>query len=228
MVDEIRALENTWLKKDYRIQSDLLTSDRKLKISKGKVYKVTRVEERDAGTDMGGHFQVDIAHGAGTWYLFGGHWHLPWQEEPKTKLVKLPEWNEVNWSNWKAPVSKYFTVGEVTLRERERIPASTQVKKNVILAARQLDDIRDWWGSPLGINSWYRPWHVNTRIGSRAPNHPNGYGVDFRPMGGSIWEMQKRFESEWYNKGRWKGGFGRGARKGFVHIDLRGKRVWNY
>ncbi|NEP47243.1 MAG: peptidase M15, partial [Okeania sp. SIO2H7] len=94
--------------------------------------------------------------------------------------------------------------------------------------ARKMDDIREWWGGPLGVNSWYRPWHVNTRIGSRAPNHPNGYGIDFRPLNGSVWEMQKRFQEEWYNAGKWNGGFGLGARKGFVHLDLRGKRVWNY
>ena len=227
MVETIKAIENTLLKKDYRVQSDLLKSDRKLNVPKGKIYKVTRVEERDAGTDMGGHFQIDIAHGAGTWYIFGEHWQLPWQEEA-AKPDKLPEWSEVNWQDWRSPVSKYFTVGEVTLRQRDRIPKDPQVKKNIIRVARDMDEIRDWWGGPLGINSWYRPWHVNARIGSRAPNHPSGSGVDFRPLGGWIWEMQKRFESEWYNKGRWQGGFGRGAKKGFVHIDLRHKRAWNY
>ncbi len=47
-----------------------------------------------------------------------------------------------------------------------------------------------------------RPWHVNTRIGSRVPNHPNGYGVDFRPLQGEVWELQKRFQAEWYEEGK--------------------------
>jgi len=225
---EIQAIQDTILKKDYRIQSIYLASDRKVNVPKGKVYKVTHIEERGAETDMGGHFRIDLAYGAGTWYLFGDHWQLPWQTVSDASLIKLPEWNEVNWSDWKSPVSKYFTVGEVTLRQQERIPSSAKVKKNVILVARHMDEIREWWGAPIGVNSWYRPWAVNNRIGSRAPNHPNGYGVDFRPMGGSIWEMQKRFESEWYDKGRWKGGYGRGAKKGFIHVDLRNRRCWNY
>ena len=151
---------------------------------------------------------------------------MPWQEPHSSG--KQPEWHEVNWLDMSAPVSKHFTVKEVCLGQRERIPDSDEVKKNVIRVARKMDEIREWWGSPIAVNSWYRPWSVNRRIGSRSPNHPGGTGVDFRPLNGSTWEMQKRFEAEWYNAGRWQGGFGRGAKKGFIHVDLRGRRSWNY
>lgn len=228
MVETIKAQQTTWLKKDYRIQSDLLSDDMKVAVPEGKEYKVERVEERDADTDMGGHFKIDLAYGAGSWYLFGEHWHLPWQVEVPSPPAKLPDWDEVNWSDWNAPVSKYFNVGEVALRDRERIPTQTQIKQNVIAIAREMDAIRDWWGGPMAVTSWYRPWAVNTRIGSRAPNHPGGYAVDFRPSKGSVWELEKRFKSEWYDTGKWKGGFGLGAKKGFIHLDLRHKRIWNY
>ena len=117
---------------------------------------------------------------------------------------------------------------------RERIPrddgqwSEREIKQNVIIAARHLDEIREWWGGPIGVNSWLRPWKVNARIGSRAPNHPSGTGIDFRPLGGSVWEMQKRFKAEWYDTGKHSGGLGLGANKGFLHTDLRGKRIWNY
>ena len=230
MSETIKALNDTWLKKDYRYSADQLADSHKVIVKKGKTYQVKSCDERDAGTEMGGHFRIELGYDAGIWYIFGEHWRLPWQVAVEEPPKKLPEWNEVNWNDWSAPVSKYFTVGEVTNRSRERIPTSsdTAIKKNIIRIARHMDDIREWWGAPLGVNSWYRPWHVNTRIGSRAPNHPNGYGIDFRPLGGSVWELQKRFEAEWYNAGKWNGGFGLGARKGFVHLDLRGKRAWPY
>lgn len=228
MNESITALADTWLKKDYRILADLLADDHKLAVPEGKIYKVESVEERDADTDMGGHFLVNLAHSAGTWYIFGEHWQLPWQVVVEHPPAKLPEWNQVNWKDWDAPVSKYFTVGEVTNRSAERIPTAPDIKKNIIAIARKMDEIREWWGSPLAVNSWYRPWPVNIRIGSRAPNHPGGYAVDFRPLKGSVYELEKRFKSEWYDTGKWKGGFGLGARKGFIHIDLRGRRMWNY
>lgn len=228
MAESIEALQDTWLKKDYKFSAADLADNYKVEAPKGKRYKVLSYDERDAETDMGGHFKIDLDHGGGTWYIFAEHWQLPWQKIVEEPPKKQPEWSEVNWNDWSAPVSKYFTVGEVTNMSRERIPTSTDIKKNIIAIARHMDDIREWWDGPIGVNSWYRPWHVNTRIGSRAPNHPGGYAVDFRPLGGSVWEMQKRFQSEWYNAGKWNGGFGLGARKGFVHLDLRGKRVWNY
>lgn len=229
MTETITALAQTWLKKDYRFSADDLSDDRKVKVEPGKNYKVESCEERDADTEMGGHFRIDLAHGGGTWYIFGEHWQLPWQVVIDNPPANVPEWNEVNWSDWSQPVSKYFTVGEVTLRSRERIPTQTEIKKNIIKIARKMDEIREWWDAPLAVNSWNRPWAVNTRIGSRAPNHPGGYAVDFRPLkGGSVWDLQKRFEDEWYNTGKWQGGFGRGAKKGFIHIDLRGRRIWNY
>jgi hypothetical protein len=228
MTETIEALEDTWLKKDHHIQASLLSADRKVQVPAGKIYQVDTVEERDADTEMGGHFRIDLAHGAGTWYLFGEHWKLPWQVEVKNPPSKLPEWDQINWNDWSAPVSKYFTVGEVTLKQRERIPSQPDIKKNVVAIARKMDEIREWWGAPLAVNSWYRPWAVNARIGSRAPNHPGGYAVDFRPMKGSVWELQKRFKDEWYDTGKWQGGFGLGAPKGFIHLDLRGRRMWNY
>lgn len=227
MVEYIEALQDTWLKRDYR-PADELSEHYKKFVKKGERYPVDSYDERDAGTDFGGHILVNMAYGTGTWYIYSLHWQMPWQIVVEKPPAKVPEWDQVDWNNWSAPVSKYFTVGEVTNMSRERIPTATDIKKNIIAIARQMDDIREWWDGPLGVNSWYRPWAVNTRIGSRAPNHPGGYAVDFRPLNGSVWDLQARFQKEWYDTGKWKGGFGLGANKGFIHIDLRDRRVWNY
>lgn len=229
---EIRAEVDTWLTKTDE-QASSLPSDQKVEVPAGKTYPIKRGpivlsenEDEDTGTSSG-KIKINIQHGAGEWYIFGEHWRLPWQiiaEEPKAQ----PEWDEVDWNFWNAPVSKYFTVGEVTNMSLERIPTDPTIKRNIVNMARQMDEVREWWGGPLGVTSWYRPWAVNRRIGSSAPNHPGGYAVDFRPLNGSVWELQKRFQEEWYDTGRWDGGLGLGARRGFMHLDLRNRRVWNY
>lgn len=144
-------------------------------------------------------------------------------------LVKKSKQNPaIDWKNFDSKISKYFTVREVAIGQRDRLPTNTTHQANAIKLALKLDEVRDWWGSPLLVNSWYRPPHVERRIGGSFANHPFGYAADIRPAQGSIWEFQKRFETEWYNTGKWQGGFGRGAQKSFIHLDTRNRRVWNY
>jgi len=229
------ALQDTYLKKSWDKQAKALTDDDRHFVPKGKAIAAESYDEFEddddddaiAHSDQNGHIFVTLAHGQGEWYLFAEHFQFESQVIIQAPS-KLPEWNDVNWIDFAAPVSQFFTVGEVTNMSRERIPREVTVQKNIIAIARRMDEIREWWGGPLGVNSWYRPWPVNRRIGSRAPNHPNGYGVDIRPLNGSVWDLEKRFEQEWYNAGKWNGGFGKGARRGFIHLDLRSKRVWDY
>lgn len=242
----ITARQDTWLKKTTG-QADDLSDDQKVFIgkdeSKGVITWGANIPDIPPAGDQQseeeketGHELIKLAAGAGVWNIYVEHWQgFPWHKvsknTPETKF-QVPEWNEVNWRDWDAPVSKYFTVGEVTNMSRERIPTATDIKKNIIAIARHMDDIREDWGGPLGVNSFYRPWHVNTRIGSRSSNHPSGTAVDFRPLDGrTVWELQKWFDKNWYQTGRWGGGFGLGANRGFVHLDINpqfGKRAWNY
>jgi hypothetical protein len=227
---QITATRATYLKKAVA-QASTLADNQRVAVQPGRSYTITAYHETedDEGAGGDGHSRVDLGHGAGSWYIFNDHWRLPWDDLPMSTPSRQPEWNTVNWSNFGDAVSKYFTVGEVTNMSRERIPTDATIQQNIIRVARLMDQVREWWGSALGVNSWYRPWHVNRRIGSSAPNHPNGYAVDFRPLSrGSVWDLQSRFEREWYDTGRWPGGFGRGANKGFIHVDLRGRRKWNY
>jgi uncharacterized protein YcbK (DUF882 family) len=94
--------------------------------------------------------------------------------------------------------------------------------------AKELDKVREWWGSGLRVTSWYRPPHAESAAKGSFANHPYGFAVDIAPVNGSVQELQRRFEAEWYRTGKWKGGFGRGAKKGFIHLDLRNRRIWDY
>lgn len=136
--------------------------------------------------------------------------------------------DKISWSNFDSKVSKYFTVGEVALNQKDRIPVNPEHRRNIVRLAKLLDQVREWWGSPIRVTSWYRPPHVERRVGGSFHTHPFGLAADIAPANGRIAEFQNRFEKEWYQTGKWKGGFGRGAKKGFVHLDTKNKRVWNY
>lgn len=230
---EMIALADTWLKKYYDRQATMLPDDQRHAVKKGESWGIDSWEEADARLHSD-HAAVKLKANSGSWFIYLPHWQMPSMilfEAPS----KLPKASDVDWHDNRCPVSKYFTVGEVINNSDERRPirgdgeaSARDIQNNIIAIARKMDKIREWWGGPLGVNSWYRPWAVNRRIGSRAPNHPSGYAVDFRPLNGSVWDLQNRFKKEWYDAGKWEGGFGLGARKGFVHLDLRGKRTWNY
>lgn len=232
----VKAITNTWLKKHWAKQSSQLAEHEKVSVSKGSTYTGSLQEfEEDHLTngfsEQHGHFKLELSHGAGTWYLYGEHWQFVDTDviAPDSGYAVPKGWQEVNWQSMSSPVSKYFTVGEVALNQQARLPTDDSIKQAIFSMAERMDEIREWWGHPLGINSWYRPWPINRAIGSRAPNHPEGTGVDFRPLaGGTVHDLQTRFKREWYDTGKWQGGFGLGARKGFIHLDLRGRRLWNY
>ena len=85
--------------------------------------------------------------------------------------------------------------------------------------------MREAWGHPLGVTSWYRPPNVEREVKGSGANHPFGFAADIYPLGGGdIWAFQK-WADKWWGK---RGGLGYGAKKGFVHVDLRHYRRWNY
>lgn len=231
---KMTALCDTWLKKDWEKQASQLDDTERAFAPIGKSYFFDELTENSLETEtsgQAGHAKIKLAHGAGEWYLFVEHWKFPWSEDTTPVFGDLPEWDEVEWDNWTSPVSKYFTSGEVSLYQRDRIPTAKNIQQNVIQIARKIDQVRDWWGSPLLVNSWYRPPHVERRVGGTGANHPYGFAVDIRPKEGSVWDLQSRFEREWFDAGKWQGGFGRGAKKGFIHLDLREPnqpRKWDY
>ena len=86
--------------------------------------------------------------------------------------------------------------------------------------------MREAWGSPLLVNSWYRPPDINRAVGGASNSqHLYGKAADIRPAQGNIYDFQK-----WLDNVAWKDkAVGYGAKKGFVHVDLRPGRIrWNY
>jgi len=139
------------------------------------------------------------------------------------KLIKAA-WNEIDWANMNAYISESFTVGEYLRYDPKRIPTSDTVKKNAKAIIDEAQKIREAWGSPLVITSGFRPPAVNRAAGGVSNSqHLNGSAIDIKPANGKIFEFQSWLDAR-YDKA-----LGYGARKGFVHIDLRpGKIRWNY
>jgi putative chitinase len=129
--------------------------------------------------------------------------------------------------NWRIPsqrISKYFTVGDVTQRDNRRIPTDPTVINNILRLAKELDEVREAWGGPIGVTSWYRPPAVNRAVGGVSNSqHINGGAADIYPVGKDIYQFQKWLDSKWDKA------LGYGAKRGFVHCDLRPGRIrWNY
>jgi hypothetical protein len=129
----------------------------------------------------------------------------------------LPQKRAIDWNDFDCKISKYFTVGEATNRDSRRIPAAgSDVAKNILAMAIELDKIRDAWGKPIGVTSWYRPVAINRAVGGASRSqHINGRGVDIYPIGGDTYAFQ-----DWLDD-RWFGALGYGARRNFCHVDNR-------
>jgi peptidoglycan hydrolase-like protein with peptidoglycan-binding domain len=131
---------------------------------------------------------------------------------------------KVDWTDFNQPISDYFTVGEATNFDPQRVPTNLTIQKNILLLAKELDKVREAWGSPISVNSWYRPPSVNKAVGGvRNSQHLTGKAADIRPKQGDVLAFQS-----WLDK-RWGKALGYGAKRGFVHVDLRpGNIRWNY
>jgi len=122
----------------------------------------------------------------------------------------------------------HFTWAEAT-KNCSRVPISSNITKNIILAANKLETIRTRYGDkPIFITSWYRPPAVNRAVGGASRSkHLEGHAFDFYVIGENLFKVQRDMLN-W-----WPGGLGKGSRRGFVHSDCRNefgqsKAIWNY
>jgi len=117
-----------------------------------------------------------------------------------------------------------LTWGEFT-QGCTRVPESNEIINNMIKATKGFGKIRQTYGSPLQINSGYRPPSINRAVGgARASQHINGLALDIAPIDG---DMKRLFE---VCRASDCTGLGRGMHRGFVHVDWRsgGRVVFDY
>lgn len=133
---------------------------------------------------------------------------------------------KIDWFNYNSKVSKYFTVGEVTQRDSRRIPRDLVTKRRIKKFAQELDKLREKYGCPIRVNSWYRPKDINKAVGGVSNSqHIHGWAADIE----FVANIHKKISIEQDLNKTWKGGVGLGAaRKGFTHIDMGPRRRWSY
>jgi hypothetical protein len=202
----IEATQDTWLKKEP-VQATELGEKEKVSCPKGRDYAVVAYAECPAD----GHAQVELAAGAGTWFLYEPHWR---------KVIGAGEamQAEVDWSDFNCLVTPNLTVGEILMFSKARIPsANSSVRQRLLKTANEFQKIRDAWGSPIGVTSFYRPASINAAVGG-VPNskHVTGQAFDIYPIDRSLESFYQWIQF------RWRGGLGDGRHRGFLHLDTEG------
>ena len=202
----IQAVQTTWLKKEP-VQAAGLGEKEKVLVPVGRAYAIVAYVERPADA----HARVELASGAGTWFLFEPHWQ---------KVIGSGEFMrpEVDWNDFDCRVTPNLTVGEVLQWDRRRIPGpASSVRTRLLRTAAEFQRIREAWGRPLGVTSFYRPEPVNRQVGGvPGSRHVTGEAFDIYPVDHSLESFYA-----WIRR-RWTGGLGDGRHRGFVHLDTRG------
>jgi hypothetical protein len=201
----IEAVQATWLKKE-RVQASELGENEKVFCSPSKDYAVVAYDECPAD----GHARVELAAGSGTWFLFEPHWR-------KITGGAVGMATEIDWSDFSCLVTPSLSVGEILQWDKRRVPeSSASIRSRLLRTAAEFQRVRDAWGRPLGVTSFYRPADVNAEIGG-VPNsrHVTGEAFDIYPVDHSLESFY-----QWIRR-RWTGGLGDGRARGFIHLDCR-------
>ena len=205
-VMRIEARKATVLKKEMK-QAAELGDKGALPVAAGKIYGVAEYTEVAANA----HARVELAGGAGTWYIWGPHWRMV--GEP----AKAVAGSAVNWGDFNALVTPNVSVGDILQWDKRRTPpAGASVRARLVRTAQEFQRIRDAWGRPLGITSWYRPEPINREVGGvPGSRHVAGEAFDVYPTDRPLEAFY-----QWIRP-RWAGGLGAGRRQGFIHLDMR-------
>ena len=202
----IEAVQATWLKKE-RVQASELGDTQKVFCAAGKDYAVVAYDECAADA----HARVELAAGAGTWFLYEPHWRKVLGDGPGMAT-------EVDWADFTCQVTPNLTVGEILQWDKRRIPGpSASVRLRLLRTAAEFQRVREAWGRPLGVTSFYRPEPVNRQVGGvPGSRHVTGEAFDIYPVDRSLESFY-----QWIRR-RWTGGLGDGRPRGFIHLDCRG------
>jgi hypothetical protein len=204
----LKAKQATVLKKEPKQVTELGEKEQ-VKVVAGRVYEVLLLKELAADA----HDWVKLGHGAGNWFIWGPHW------ERVLQTAKLPESGslQLNWGDFGCPVTKNLSVGEVIQWDKRRVPKTGgAIEHRILETAKQFQRIRDAWGQPLVVTSFYRPEPINQQVGGvSGSRHVSGEAFDCYPANGDL----ERFYQ--WARARWTGGFGDGRPRGFLHFDTR-------
>jgi GH24 family phage-related lysozyme (muramidase)/uncharacterized protein YcbK (DUF882 family) len=151
-----------------------------------------------------------------------------WRADTDQRIPAPELSQQIDWNNPAQRISEFFTVGEVTRNDPRRIPKDEQTRLNILLHARNLDEVRRAWGSPILVTSWYRPPAVNAAVGGVSNSqHIRGTATDSFPANGQAY----RYE-QWLDRTAWATkavGYGVKNGRGFTHLDERAGRFrWDY
>lgn len=137
-------------------------------------------------------------------------------------ILRKMQKTTIDWSNGSLKISQFFTVGEVTKGDVRRQPKPGSFEEqNILILAKELDKIRTDWGGPIRVTSWFRPPAINRAVGGASRSqHINGRAVDIQAVGKDIYQFQTFLDKNWF------GFLGYGAKKGFVHLDMRNAKGW--
>jgi len=202
----IEAVHVTWLKKEP-VQAAELGEKEKVLVPAGKDYAVVAYTERPADA----HARVELAAGAGTWFVFEPHW----RKVTDSGKFMSPD---VDWDDFSCMITPNLSVGEVLQFDKRRIPGpAASVRTRLLRTAAEFQRVREAWGRPLGVTSFYRPEPINAAVGGvPGSRHVTGEAFDVYPVDRSLDSFY-----QWIRT-RWTGGLGDGRPRGFVHMDTRG------
>ena len=209
-----QAVQDTWLKKSTDAAADL-PEDQKVMVPAGHQMPVVAVREIQGSA----HEVVELGHGAGLWHAYVPHFRRLQQKAPAVAPAPamLLQPGAIDWGNFAALVTPNLTVGEVLQFDPRRRPsAQSSVIPRILGTAAEFQAVRNAWGRPLGMTSFYRPEPINREVGGVPGSfHVQGLAIDIYPIG-----MPLQALYQWLVV-RWTGGFGDGRNRGFIHLDRR-------
>ena len=131
--------------------------------------------------------------------------------------IDMPIYPQSNFTWGEATKNLTRPIQDLIINDR-LIFSSSDIEQTIIKTARYMDCVREKLGNrPLRINSWYRPAHINKRVGgSLWSRHQFGDAVDFVSDYVSPYQIYRTLDLWHANQG------GLGRYYSFTHIDIRG------
>ncbi len=96
-------------------------------------------------------------------------------------------------------ISKHITIEEATFSSKavankiSNVPNESQLEAMQLVANNLFEPLREWYGKPIKINSFFRSLEVNKLVGgSKSSQHCKGEAIDI--SAGSKTENKKLFD----------------------------------